>query len=87
MLEYHCDAWDKLLYAMGSLASTPGKDNLIRYCGCYYDIGTGWHYLRSRYNSSDNDRFINADDLTFFGATGTALYRSCEMGCLLAKLG
>lgn len=54
-----------------------GKDNPIRYRRYYYDTETGLYYLQSRYYDPDTGRFINADDVAFLGATGTAL--SCNL--------
>ena len=76
MVEYRYDAWGKLLSTTGSLSSTLGEDNPIRYRG-YYDTETGLYYLQSRYYDPDTGRFINADDVAFLGATGTAL--SCNL--------
>ena len=77
VVEYRYDAWGKLLSTTGSLASTLGEDNPIRYRGYYYDNETGLYYLQSRYYDPDTGRFINADDVAFLGATGTAL--SCNL--------
>ena len=73
VVEYSYDAWGKLLSTTGSLASTLGVDNPIRYRGYYYDTETGLYYLQSRYYDPETCRFINADDVAFLGATGTVL--------------
>lgn len=82
VVEYRYDAWGKLLSTTGSLASTLGKDNPIRYRGYYYDTETGLYYLQSRYYDPDTGRFINADDVDFIGVTGTIpshnLFAYCE---------
>ena len=82
VVEYRYDAWGKLLSTTGSLASTLGKDNPIRYRGYYYDTETGLYYLQSRYYDPDTGRFINADDVDFIGVTGTIpshnLFTYCE---------
>ena len=71
------DAPGKLLATTCTLASTLGKDNPIRYRGYYYDNETGLYYLQSCYYDPDTGRFINADNVAFLGATGTAL--SCNL--------
>ena len=48
VVEYKYDAWGKLLGTTGSLASTIGKFNPIRYRGYVYDEETGLHYIESR---------------------------------------
>lgn len=61
VVEYEYDAWGKLLATTGSLASTVGLKNPMRYRCYYYDSSTGWYYLESRYFDSEIGRFINAD--------------------------
>ena len=55
----------------GTLASTVGVKNPIRYRGYYYDVETGLYYLQSRYYDPQTGRFINADDTDFIGADGS----------------
>ena len=61
---------DAILYASitaiagplpGSLASTLGTHNPLRYRGYVYDTETGFYYLQSRYYDPTAGRFINAD--------------------------
>lgn len=61
VVEYKYDAWGKLLSVTGTLASTIGQINPIRYRGYYYDSETGFYYLQSRYYDPETGRFINAD--------------------------
>ncbi len=61
--EYTYDAWGTLLTTTGTLASTIGEKNPLRYRGYYYDSETGFYYLKSRYYDSVVQRFINADSL------------------------
>jgi len=42
-------AWGKLLSTTGTLATTLGSINPLRYRGYYYDTETGFYYLQSRY--------------------------------------
>ncbi len=49
------------LSVTGSLASTVGQKNPIRYRGYYYDTETGFYYLQSRYYDPVVGRFLNAD--------------------------
>ncbi len=82
VVAYTYDTWGKLLSTTGSLASTLGVKNPLRYRGYYYDTESGFYYLQSRYYDPDTCRFLNADDTAFTGATGTIvghnLYAYCE---------
>ncbi len=78
LVRYDYDAW-------GRLRATWYKDddylsyrrianaNPIRYKGYYYDRDTGFYYLQSRYYDPVTGRFLNADDVSFIGASGTVL--------------
>ena len=48
------------------MASTPGRQNPIRYRGYEYDEESGLYYLRSRYYTPDTGRFISADGVAYF---------------------
>lgn len=61
VVEYKYDAWGKVLSITGTLASTIGQVNPIRYRSYYYDNETGFYYLNSRYYDPETGRFINAD--------------------------
>ena len=63
VVEYTYDAWGKLLSTTGTLAETLGKRNPFRYRGYVYDEESGLYYLRSRYYSFEECRFINHDRL------------------------
>ena len=71
VVEYTYDAWGKVLSVTGSMAGSVGKDNPLRYRGYYYDRETGLYYLQSRYYDPVTGRFINADDTTLLGVSGT----------------
>ena len=62
VVEYAYDAWGNVLNVSGSLASTLGAANPIRYRSYYYDTETGWYYLQSRYYNPTWGRFISADN-------------------------
>ena len=61
VVQYTYDPWGKLLSVTGTLASTIGQINPIRYRGYYYDSETGFYYLQSRYYDPETGRFLNAD--------------------------
>ena len=72
---YVYDAW-------GNIHSETGDSNLkslnpFRYRGYVYDEETGLYYLQSRYYDPFTGRFLNEDDVSYIGATGTVL--SCNM--------
>ena len=50
-----------------------GSMNPFRYRSYVYDDNTGLYYLRSRYYDPVTGRFLNADDVSHIGATGTPL--------------
>ena len=61
VVNYTYDAWGNILSITGSLASTIGNINPIRYRSYYYDTETGFYYLQTRYYDPAIRRFINAD--------------------------
>ena len=73
VVEYTYDAWGKVLSKTGSMATSLGSDNPLRYRGYYYDSETGFYYLQSRYYDPATGRFINADNVSYLGVSGTTL--------------
>ena len=63
VVTYTYDAWGNPLTTTGSLATTLGAANPLRYRGYVYDTETGLYYLQSRYYNPGWGRFINADSL------------------------
>ena len=59
---YTYNPWGELGDINGSLASTLGDLNPLRYRGYVYDTETGLYYLNSRYYNPVWGRFINADN-------------------------
>ncbi len=66
---YTYDAWGTVLSVTGTLAETVGTVNPVRYKSYYFDSETGWYYLQSRYYDHVVGRFLNADDVGYFGGT------------------
>jgi RHS repeat-associated protein len=64
---YTYDAWGNILSTTGSMASTLGQLNPLRYRGYVYDQETNLYYLQSRYYNPEWGRFINADSLLING--------------------
>lgn len=62
VVRYTYDAWGNTTSITGSLASTIGQLNPLRYRGYYYDVETGYYYLQSRYYEPAMGRFINSDE-------------------------
>jgi RHS repeat-associated protein len=60
-------AWGNILSATGSMASSLGLHNPLRYRGYVYDNETGLYYLQSRYYNPTIGRFINVDALIATG--------------------
>ena len=61
VVTYTYDAWGNILSISGSMASTLGAYNPLRYRGYVYDQETGLYYLQSRYYNPQFCRFISAD--------------------------
>ena len=61
VVTYTYDAWGNPLTTTGSLATTLGAQNPLRYRGYVYDTETGLYYLQSRYYNPGWGRFINVD--------------------------
>jgi len=80
VVEYTCDAWGKLLDTTGSMATTLGAHNPLRYRGYVYDTETGLYYLQSRYYNPAMGRFINADAYasTGQGVIGCNMFAYCN---------
>ena len=74
VVSYTYDAWGKLLSTTGTMASTLGVYNPLRYRGYFYDTETGLYYLTSRYYNPTWGRFINAD--TAYISTGQGIVGS-----------
>ena len=62
VVTYTYDAWGNPLSTSGTMASTLGSANPLRYRGYVYDTETGLYYLQSRYYNPTWGRFINADN-------------------------
>ena len=83
---YEYDAWGNLLDKKGYSSGYAGAYvyNPLTYKGYLYDEETGFYYLQSRYYDPTIGRFLNADDTTFLGASGTLLswnlFGYCENG-------
>ena len=71
--------WGESRGVSGTLASTLGAMNPLRYRGYVYDTETGLYYLNSRYYNPTWGRFINADNQITTGSdlTGTNLFAYC----------
>lgn len=73
VVEYTYDAWGAPLSATGTLVSSLGQDNSLRYRGYVFDQETGLYYLQSRYYNPEIGRFLNADAYT---STGQGILRN-----------
>ena len=80
VVEYTYNAWGVLLSTTGSMASTLGVHNPLRYRGYIYDPETALYYLQSRYYDPDVGRFINADAFasTGQGILGNNMFAYCR---------
>ena len=85
-VNYEYDAWGRELSWSTYDSGYAGLifNNPLTYRGYIYDRETGFYYLQSRYYDPTIGRFLNADDTTFLGASGTLLswnlFGYCENG-------
>jgi RHS repeat-associated protein len=79
VVSYTYDAWGNILSTTGSLATTLGTWNPLRYRGYVYDPETGLYYLQSRYYNPTWGRFLNADVFisTGQGILGNNMFAYC----------
>ena len=79
VVHYTYDPWGKTWSASGTLATTLGTFNPLRYRGYVYDTETGLYYLNSRYYNPTWGRFINADGFvsTGQGISGNNMFAYC----------
>ena len=70
VVSYTYDPWGAPMSTDGTMASTLGAANPLRYRGYVYDTETGLYSLNSRYYNPVWGRFVNADDVNFIGADG-----------------
>lgn len=59
------------------MANGIGSHNPIRYRGYYYDIESGFYYLKSRFYDPNTGKFLNADSVSML-ITGEKAYTYCE---------
>ena len=81
VVSYDYYAYGKIKSITGSMASTLGQDNHMRYKGYYFDEETGFYYCKSRYYVPDWCRWLNADLPSFlkpYSATGNNLFAYCS---------
>ncbi len=80
VVTYTYNAWGNHVSTTGSMASTLGTHNPLRYRGYAYDNETKLYYLQSRYYNSEVGRFINADAFTATGQgiLGNNMFAYCN---------
>ena len=78
VVEYKYDAWGKPIYEAGSLLSTLGNLNPFWYRGYVWDEETELYYLRSRYYSAQQARFVSVDAIVSDGLVGLNLFAYCQ---------
>ena len=69
VVSYTYDPWGAPMSTSGTMASTLGAANPLRYRGYVYDTETGLYYLSSRYYNPAWGRFINADTAAVVAAS------------------
>ena len=71
VVKYTYNAWGEITSTTGTLASTIGVVNKLRYRSYYYDTETGLYYLQSRYYDPVVKRFISPDSTDYLTENGT----------------
>ena len=87
VVTYTYDAWGNPLATTGSMATTLGAQNPLRYRGYVYDTETGLYYLQSRYYNPTWGRFINADGYLSAGGefASNNMFAYCENNPVVRK--
>ena len=62
VVSYVYDPWGAPMSTDGTMTSTLGAANPLRYRGYVYDAETGFYYVSSRYYNPEVGRWINADN-------------------------
>ena len=77
---YVYDAWGNVQSITGTMASTLGQYNPLRYRGYVFDTETKLYYLQSRYYDPAIGRFLNADAFasTGQGILGNNMFAYCS---------
>ena len=70
MVNYTYNAWGEIISTTGTLASTIGAVNKLRYRSYYYDTESGLYYLQSRYYDPIVKRFISPDSTDYLTENG-----------------
>ena len=80
VVEYAYDAWGNIISTTGSMASTLGAHNPLRYRSYVYDQEYSLYYLQSRYYNPETGRFLNADAFTSTGQglLGNNMFAYCQ---------
>ena len=80
VVEYAYDAWGNIINTTGSMASTLGVHNPLRYRGYVYDQEYELYYLQSRYYNPETGRFLNGDAFTATGQglLGNNMFSYCQ---------
>ena len=73
VVRYSYDAWGMPTIQQDSSDCFLAITNPYLYRGYYFDFETLKYYLQSRYYDPVTGRFINADEATYLGASGTIL--------------
>ena len=73
MVKYYYDGYGSIIDIVDTSGINLSSINPFRYRSYYQDDETGWYYLNSRYYDPLVKRFITMDDISYLGASGTAL--------------
>lgn len=86
VIEYRYDAWGELLCFEDDSEMQIGQLNPFRYRGYVYDVETSLYWLRSRYYSPVNKRFICADThLGHIGILSSDAYAYCKNNVVMCS--
>ena len=78
---YSYDAWGACTVVADTSECSVAAVNPFRYRGYYFDVDTSLYYLQSRYYDPVVGRFVNADEATYLGSSGTVLGHNLFVYC------
>ncbi len=78
---YSYDAWGACTVVADASECSVAAVNPFRYRGYYFDVDTSLYYLQSRYYDPVVGRFVNADEATYLGSSGTVLGHNLFVYC------
>lgn len=80
VVKYKYDAWGKCVVDESTTNTTLANLNPFRYRSYYFDVETGFYFLKTRYYDPEIGRFMTIDDISYLdpdSINGLNLYAYC----------